>query len=145
METVVAVIYRLNQKKIPRLQVQSQLKSTGTTAQRPNTEIGERYNTDTHPIEGYFGDTSSWRNIGTGGPGTLTNANNVGTGSGVFKQILIRIDFRSLVQSGGISITQNTDDLTITDTITSSNVGGGTELFKQRATNNFSQNTYQYG
>ena len=41
------------------------------------------------------------------------------------------------MQSGGISITQNTDDLTITDTITSSNVGGGTELFKQRATNNF--------
>ena len=112
---------------------------TGTTAQRPNTEIGEiRYNTDTHQIEGYFGDTSSWRNIGTGGSGTLTNANNVGTGSGVFKQISGSVlDFRSLVQSGGISITQNTDDLTISDTITSSNVGGGTELFKQRATNNF--------
>ena len=111
----------------------------GTTAQRPNTEIGEiRYNTDTHNIEAYFGDTNTWRNIASGGGGTISSASNVGTGSGVFKQASgSDLEFRSLVNAGGISITQNADDLTITDTITSSNVGGANQVFKQRTANNF--------
>ena len=111
----------------------------GTTAQRPNTEIGEiRYNTDTHNIEAYFGDTNTWRNIASGGGGTISSASNVGTGSGVFKQASgSDLQFRSLVNAGGINIIQNADDLTITDTITSSNVGGANQVFKQRTANNF--------
>lgn len=112
----------------------------GTTAQRPNTEIGEiRYNTDTHNIEAYYGDTNTWRNIASGGGGgSISGASNVGTGSGVFKQISGNdLQFRTLVNAGGISITQNADDLTITDTITSSNVGGANQVFKQRTANNF--------
>ena len=112
----------------------------GTTAQRPNTEIGEiRYNTDTHNIEAYYGDTNTWRNIASGAAsGSIASASNVGTGSNVFKQISgTDLEFRTLINAGGISITQNTNDLTITDTITSSNVGGANQVFKQRTTNNF--------
>ena len=113
----------------------------GNTSQRPNTEIGEiRYNSDTDRIEGYFGDTSTWKSIATLSDITQsqTTVVNVGSGAQVFKQLTgDQNELRSFTQAGGISITQNSDDIQISDTITSSNIGGGVEVFKQRNANNF--------
>ena len=111
----------------------------GTTAQRPNTEVGEiRNNTDTHVIEGYFGDTSSWRSISTTSTGGVNNASNLGGGSGVFKLVNgSELQFRTLVAQNGIVVTENADTITIDENITSSNIGSGSQIFKQRTSNNF--------
>lgn len=112
----------------------------GTTAQRPNTEVGEiRYNTDLHSIEAYFGDTGNWRSISDSSTsGTITTAINLGSGSGVFKLVNgSELQFRSLVAQNGIVITENANDITINENLTSSNVGGGSQVFKQRNANNF--------
>ena len=116
----------------------------GTTAQRPNTEIGEiRYNSDTHKIEGYFGDTNSWRNIGTGGgSGTLNTGNNLGSGSQVFKQVSgSELQFRTITSSGAISLNTSGTEIQVSESITASNVGGGANVFKQRTANNFEYKT----
>ena len=113
----------------------------GTTAQRPNTEVGEiRYNTDTHSIEGYFGDTNSWKQLSTqtGSPGNITTALNLGSGQQVFKQVTgSQLEFRTLTQTGGITLTTSGTEIQISDSITSANVGAGSQVFKQRSTNTF--------
>ena len=110
----------------------------GTTAQRPSTEVGEiRYNSDSHTIEAYFGNTGAWSSLLTTAGATTTGA-NLGSGSGVFAQESgSELQFRSLVGTTGISVAQGTNEITLSDTITASNVGGGAGSFKQRATNNF--------
>lgn len=113
----------------------------GTTAQRPNTEVGEiRYNTDTHAIEGYFGDVNNWKQLitQTGNTGTLTSAVNLGSGQQVFKQLNgSELQFRTLTQTGGITLTSSGTDIQISDSISSANVGSGSQVFKQRSTNTF--------
>jgi len=113
----------------------------GNTAQRPNTEVGEiRYNSDSNRIEAYFGDTSTWKNLATLNDlsSNTASVSNVGAGAQVFKQLAGTVsELRSITSIGGITVTQNTDDIQIGDQITSSNVGGGVEVFKQRNTNNF--------
>mgnify|MGYP001223771512 CR=1 FL=1 len=112
----------------------------GTTAQRPNTEVGEiRYNTDTHQIEGYFGDTTTWRSISDDpNTGTVNSSVNLGSGQSVFKQINgTQLEFRTLTSAGGISLSSSGTEIQVTDTLASSNVGSGGQVFKQRATNTF--------
>jgi len=109
----------------------------GTTAQRPQTEVGEiRYNSDTHTIEAYYGDTTSWKSMIT--TSSTTGGANVGSGSQVFKQINNnQLEFRTVLGSAGITVTQGTDVITLADSITASNVGAGVGTFKTRSTNNF--------
>ena len=112
----------------------------GTTAQRPNTEMGElRYNSDNHSIEGYFGDTTSWKSLLTTSSATgITGATNVGSGSQLFKDVSgADLRFRSVSGGTGITVTQGTDELTIADSITASNVGTGIGLFDARTGDNF--------
>ena len=112
----------------------------GTTAQRPQTEIGEiRYNSDTHNIEAYFGDTTSWKSLLTSTSNTgIQNAQNVGTGSQVFKDVSgSDLRFRSIIGGTGITATQNNDDITLTDSITASNLGTGSGVFGARTGDNF--------
>jgi len=112
----------------------------GTTLQRPNTEVGEiRYNTDTHAIEAYFGDTNTWRDVSNNPSSTgLTSAISLGSGQAVYKQTTgTQLEFRSITNTGGIALTTSGTEIQISDSLTSSNVGSGSQVFKQRATNNF--------
>ena len=63
----------------------------------------------------------------------ITGAANVGTGGGVFKQLSgSDLQLRSLVAGTNITITQNTDDITISSasSVTGGlNLGGGSGLF----------------
>tara|TARA_B110000046_G_scaffold57834_1_gene64756 strand:- start:5428 stop:7968 length:2541 start_codon:yes stop_codon:yes gene_type:complete len=109
----------------------------GTTAQRPQTEVGEiRYNSDNHSIEAYFGDTTSWKSLLTNTAGA--SAVNLGSGSQIFAQASgSELQFRSILGSTGITVTQGTNEITLADTITASNVGSGAGTFKARSANNF--------
>jgi len=109
----------------------------GTTAQRPQTEIGEiRYNSDTHEIEAYFGDTTSWKNLNTST--SSASGQNIGSGSGVFAQLSGQtLQFRGIIGGTGITATQGTTDITLADSITASNLGTGTGVFDTRTGDNF--------
>ena len=112
----------------------------GTTAQRPNTEIGEiRYNSDNHSIEAYFGDTTTWKSLLTTSSTTgVQGGLNVGSGSEVFKDTTgTNLRFRTIVGGTGITVAQGTDELTLSDSITASNVGTGTGVFDARTGDNF--------
>ena len=113
----------------------------GTTAQRPQTEVGEiRYNSDTHSIEAYFGDTTSWKSLLTTSSSTgIQSGLNLGSGSQVFKDVNgSDLRFRSIIGGTGITATQNNDDITLTDSITASNIGTGSGVFSARTGDNFS-------
>ena len=116
----------------------------GSTSQRPNTEVGEiRYNTDTHVIEGYFGDTGSWKVIGPNSINfSVQTALNLGSGQQVFKQLNgTELQFKTITSAGGIALTSSGTEIQVTDTITSSNVGSGGQVFKTRNANNFAFRT----
>ncbi len=128
----------INMAQNPRLPGTAAVKiPVGTTAQRPQTEIGEmRYNSDTDQIEAYYGDTGTWKNLvnSTSGASGL----NLGSGSNIFAgQSGQQLNFRSLVGSAGITVTQGTNEITLADSITASNVGTGVGTFKARSANNF--------
>jgi hypothetical protein len=111
----------------------------GTTAQRPNTEPGEfRYNTTNDVYEGYFGGSSAgWRAFNTGGS-SVNNASNIGGGVGIFLQNNVgNLEFKTLLQSASIQLTDNGNAITISENITASNVGTGQSTFKQRNGNDF--------
>ena len=113
---------------------------SGTTAQRPNTTPGEmRYNTTINAYEAYYGGTNpGWRSFSTSGASSVNNASNVGGGVGLFLQNnLGNLEFKTLVQSGGINLIPGTQTITVTDAITASNVGSGQGVVKQRNGNNF--------
>ena len=109
----------------------------GTTSQRPQTEVGEmRYNSDTHQIEAYYGDTTSWKDLLTSSGGA--SGANLGSGSNVFAgNTGQQLNFRSLLGSTGITVTQGTNEITLADSITASNVGTGTGVFDARTGDNF--------
>ncbi|MAI03886.1 MAG: hypothetical protein CMQ75_05120 [Gammaproteobacteria bacterium] len=112
----------------------------GTTAQRPSTEIGEiRYNSDSHSIEAYFGDTTTWKSLLTTTSSTgITGGTSVGSGSQIFKDTFgSDLRFRTIIGGTGITATQGTDDVTITDSITASNLGAGSTIFSARTGDNF--------
>ena len=111
----------------------------GTTAQRPNTTAGEfRYNTTNDVYEGYFGGaTAGWRAFNTGGS-SVNNASNVGGGTGVFYQNNNgNLEFKTLIPSAGIQITDGGTNITVSENITASNVGSGQGTVKQRNGNDF--------
>jgi hypothetical protein len=74
-----------------------------------------------------------------GGGGEVNTASNVGAGDGVFKQKTgVDLEFKSLIGGTNVTITNNTNDLTIDATggsgevNTASNVGTGEDVFKQK-------------
>jgi hypothetical protein len=109
----------------------------GTTSQRPQTEVGEmRYNSDTDQIEAYYGDTGTWKNLLNGAAGA--SGANLGSGSNIFAgQSGQQLNFRSVIGSTGITVTEGTNEITIADSITASNVGTGTGVFDARTGDNF--------
>lgn len=113
----------------------------GSTAQRPNTEVGEiRYNTDTDMLEAYYGDTSTWRQLATTDDiyRQQVQNTNIGFGAAVFKEEnpANQQEFRRINNSGFVSVSQNENDITIGDLLTVSNIGNGTGVFSSRQNNN---------
>jgi hypothetical protein len=112
----------------------------GTTAQRPNTEVGEiRYNIDTHRLEAYYGDTSTWRQVATTDDivSQQVQNTNIGFGAAVFKlkNAANQQEFRRINNTGLVTVSQNDDDITIGDQLTVTNIGNGTGIFSDRQNN----------
>ena len=113
----------------------------GSSTQRSTPANGGmlRYNNTTNEVEAYYASTNSWRDIAT-----IDDINaqsnvfiNIGTGVEVYKQknVSNEQEFRKINVSGALSVVQNTSDITISDTLTASNLGTGAEIFKSRVTN----------
>lgn len=116
----------------------------GTTLQRASSEPGRiRYNTDTHKIEAYFSHVAQWLEIGQGSGGTssgIADITNIGTGSEIFKQnnlITNESELRKLNASGAITVTQNADDITISEQLAAENIGNEVEILSGRTGNTF--------
>ena len=113
----------------------------GNTAQRssPAQSGMMRYNNSTDDMEVYYADTNSWRNLATIEDITAQSNIfvNIGTGAEVYKQknSSLEQEFRKVNTTGALNIVQNSNDITISDTLTASNLGSGAELFKSRVTN----------
>lgn len=113
----------------------------GNTTQRSSPANGGmlRYNNTRNEVEAYYADTNTWRDVAT-----IDDINaqsnvfvNIGTGAEVYKQknSSNEQEFRKVNVTGALNIVQNSDDITISDTITASNLGTGAQLFKSRVTN----------
>jgi hypothetical protein len=113
----------------------------GNTNQRPSwsTQGMVRYNNVTNNVEAFFSDTNTWQDLATTEDINVLNFNiiNIGTGVELYKQknVSNEHEFRKINATGAISLTQNLDDITVTDTLTASNLGIGAELFKSRVAN----------
>jgi hypothetical protein len=90
----------------------------GNTAQRPTTPVAGalRLNLDGEILEYYDG--SDWQSTsGGGGSGESNTASNVGSGAGWYKQKTgVDLEFKTIVAGGGISVANNTSDLTVSTT-----------------------------
>lgn len=126
----------------------------GSSSQRPGTGNSGmiRYNTNLNVIEAYFTDSAAWEPLLTTTSNTNTQAVNninVGTGARSFKQYNAsqEYEFRSITANGGITVTENTNEIVIGETITGSNLGTGAEIFSSRVTNDlqFRTLTSSYG
>jgi hypothetical protein len=113
----------------------------GNYAQRPAAATSGmmRYNSASNNIEAFFSDTNTWEDLATTQDiaSQTTTIVNIGTGAEVFKQrnVSNEYEFRKINGSGAITVTQNNNDITVGDSLTASNVGGGTGLFKSRLVN----------
>ena len=113
----------------------------GETNQRPSSpQRGMiRYNITSNTIEAYFSDSGIWEPLATTNDLQTFQVNNVniGTGVEVYKQLnsVNQHEFRKFNASGALSIVQNANDVTISDTLTASNLGTGVQLFKSRVAN----------
>jgi len=71
--------------------------------------------------------------------GSITGGANVGTGAEIFKGLSgTDMQFRSIVAGSGVTLTQNTNDITITvdqDITGAENLGTGEEIFLSVANN----------
>jgi len=109
---------------------------SGTTAQQgAPADGGFRFNTTTGQFEGRQG--GAWQAFATGGG--VVDGDNIGGGPfEVFKQNASGIlEFRTFQTTGGISLGVASDVLTIGDSLTASSLGTGSDVFKQRQSNNF--------
>lgn len=79
--------------------------------------------------------------LSSGGNTIVTSGSNTGIGVGVFKQKDNNdLEFKSLTGGAGINITDNGDDIEITNTVatlTASNIGGGQEIYAVKVANDF--------
>lgn len=113
----------------------------GNYNQRPGVATGGmlRYNSASNNIEAFYSDTNTWEDLATTQDisSQSTAIINIGTGAEVFKQRNVSNEFelRKINGSGLITVTQNSNDITIGDSLTVSNVGGGADVFKSRAVN----------
>lgn len=110
---------------------------SGSTAQRPNTTPGEmRYNTTVNAYEAYYGGSNpGWRTFATGSS-SVNNASNIGPGTGLFVQNNNgNLEFKTLAQSGAITLTTANDLITIGDNLSLGTVGAGESVVKQRNVN----------
>ncbi len=110
---------------------------SGSTGQRPSPpDPGTiRYNTTTLSLE-VFTPSNSWEAVAGGGFSSIRTASNVGAGQGVFKQkVGFDLEFKSLLGSANINITDIGDELLITtagsvgESNTASNIGSGIGVF----------------
>lgn len=117
----------------------------GTTSQRISTTNGAlRYNSTTGNFEGY--QNGGWFSFATGFSSILNGA-NLGSGSyPVFKQNNAGIlEFHTLEVSGAITMGLASNIITVGENLTGSNLGTGSNVFKQRAANNFEFRTLTAG
>ena len=81
------------------------------------------------------------RTLTSNGQAIVTSASNVGTGAGVFKQKTSQdLEFRTIVQGAGITITPSGDEIEIATTLaqnTASNLGAGEQVFSSKVGNDF--------
>lgn len=108
----------------------------GTTAQRSSTTNGAfRYNSTTGQFEGY--QSGIWQSFATGASG-VTNGTNIGGGSTeIFKQNAAGVlEFRTIESSGAITIGTASDLITISETLSATNLGAGAEIYTSRSGNN---------
>ena len=121
----------------------------GTTSQRPTAETGKmRYNTTTNRLEAYIaGTVNAWQTLATGSTNTVVGALNVGTENGLYTQNNNGVlEFKSIGAEKGVQIAVNSDSLMLSSSLDITNLGTGTEVFKQKdANNNFELRTITGG
>lgn len=116
---------------------------SGTTPERPShPSVGTiRYNTTEDYLEVYMGGASpGWEVISSGANNAVSNASNVGTGHGVFKQKSGSVlEFKSLVAGGNIVISDSGSDeilistsMAVGESNTGANLGSGTGIFANK-------------
>jgi len=101
----------------------------GTTENRPTSPTNGmvRYNTTISKFEGY--ENGAWTNLIVV-PGEANTTSNVGAGEGTLAKDKsgVNLPFKSIKQGSGITVTNNTDDITIAA------VGGAVTQDSQKAT-----------
>lgn len=112
----------------------------GTTTQRPSSGTTGmiRYNQTRDKLEAYI-NPNGWEDIATTQDlvGLTITMVNIGTGAESFKQVNSsqEYEFRKINGDGLVTVTQNANDITVSDNLTVSNNGGGAEFFNQRVVN----------
>jgi hypothetical protein len=114
----------------------------GNTTERPAGEVGKlRYNTNINRVEAYFSNTNNWQQFATLDDLSTSGVDllNIGVGAEIFKQrnTANQFELRKINSTGAITITQNSNDITVGESLTATNIGTGLAVFNQRNNNNF--------